>query len=140
MKKIVFALTLTVLTCGALMAQQQTAQTNAADKLISLNEEPHDFGNISQGKPVSFTFLAKNISKEAITLQSITASCGCTTPEFKPGVYNPGQTFPIKVTYNAANPGAFQKTVTIIMNGDKMETLHIKGTVVANSDASKPMQ
>lgn len=141
MKKIACILVATLFGCGVLMAQKIPAgtETGPGPYLLSFNEEPHDFGNIPQGKPVTFTFLAKNISKEDITLQSITASCGCTTPEFKVGTYKPGETFPIKVTYNAANPGSFQKTVTVIMNGGKMETLHIKGTVVPNTDASKTM-
>lgn len=138
MKKIVFTCIAILFSYGALMAQTSSTNTNG-DKLISVNEETHDFGNVPQGKPVSFSFLAKNISNDNITLQSATASCGCTTPDFKAGVYKPGETFSVKVTYNAANPGDFQKTVTIIMNGDKIEVLHIKGTVVPSTDGPKTM-
>lgn len=138
MKKIALMLTATILSYGALMAQEAT--TTVAHTDLSFKETTHDFGKIPQGKPVTTIFEATNTSKAPITLTNVVASCGCTTPAWKPGPYKPGEKFPITVGYNAANPGSFNKTVTIMYGNNETQMIYIKGTVEADVDNGKPMQ
>ncbi len=133
MKKMMLILATAMISCSALMAQQQPSTTtnNIAEKEdFSFNETTHDFGKIPQGKPVTFTFMMKNISGSPVHLTTVQAGCGCTTPKWKSGVYNPNEETAIEVGYNAANVGAFNKTVTIIYDDNKMKTIYIKGEVV----------
>ena len=46
-------------------------------------------------------------------IETATAGCGCTKPEYPQEPVLKGKTATIKVTYNAANMGAFTKTVTV---------------------------
>jgi hypothetical protein len=91
----------------------------------------HSFGKIEQNKPKSFVFTFKNISSKPIVVEVATAECGCTTPEYPKAPIAKGKTDNIKVTYNAATPGAFSKKVTVkFANIDEPVTLTIEGQVI----------
>lgn len=127
MKKITLMLAATILSCSVLMAQKPA--TSMPDTDLSFKETTHDFGKIPQGKPVTTTFEVTNVAKVPITLANVSASCGCTTPVWKPGPYKSGEKFLITVGYNAANLGQFTKTVTVMYGDNKIQTIYIKGVV-----------
>jgi uncharacterized protein YabE (DUF348 family) len=64
-----------------------------------------------------------------LKLDNVSASCGCTIPEWNRDEIAPGATAVIKVGYNAAAEGAFSKPVTISYNGNQTKVLTIKGEV-----------
>ena len=106
------------------------AQTEAAPaEVLLLKETEFDFGKIPQGKPVYHTFEIVNKGDKALKLDNVSASCGCTTPEWSRDEIAPGATAVIKVGYNAANEGGFEKPVTISYNGNQTKILKIKGQV-----------
>ncbi len=110
-----------------------------AEQGLLVSEESHEFGKIPQGKPVTTEFVVTNNTKKAFKLDNVQASCGCTTPEWnKEAVIEPGKTTVIKVGYNAAAPGPFNKPVTITYNGTETKQVFIKGEVWATPAASAP--
>lgn len=76
----------------------------------------HDFGKIKQGTPVTHEFKFTNTGKVALVIPNVQASCGCTTPDWSKEPVMPGGQGFIKATFNAASPGAFNKTVTVTAN------------------------
>lgn len=106
---------------------------------LTASEEAHEFGKIPQGTPVHTEFKITNNTKKAIKFDNVAASCGCTTPEWnKEELIQPGKSTVIKVGYNAAAPGPFNKPVTITYNGTETKQLFIKGEVWAAPAASAP--
>ncbi len=102
-----------------------------ADEVIKVNTETHDFGKVKQGVPVNYVFEVKNITDKPIVVESVMASCGCTTPEKPTEPIMPGETGKIKVEYNAAAVAPFSKDVTIKLAGiDATKVVHIKGEVL----------
>lgn len=96
------------------------------------NESVHDFGKIKQGVPVSTEFIFTNIGKEPIIISNAKASCGCTVPEYSKDPVPPGKTGTLKATYNAANPGFFEKEITVYSNASAVDIkLKVKGEVIA---------
>jgi hypothetical protein len=90
-----------------------------------------DFGNIKQNVPVSHTFKFKNNGDDPLIISSVQASCGCTVTDYSKDPVLPGGEGYVKATYNAANVGVFNKTVTVNANTDGQPVLlTIKGTVV----------
>ncbi|MEO6612095.1 MAG: DUF1573 domain-containing protein [Chitinophagaceae bacterium] len=124
MKKII---AFTIFTTSFLFAEAQTV-TPAEDVLI-LKEAEHDFSQIPQGKPVYYNFDIVNTGKMELKLDNVQASCGCTTPEWSHEPIAPGSTAKIKVGYNAAGEGYFQKTITVTYNSTQTKIITIKGTV-----------
>ncbi len=100
-----------------------------AEDVLVLKEAEHDFSQIPQGKPVYYNFDIVNTGKTELKLDNVQASCGCTTPEWSHDPIAPGATAKIKVGYNAAGEGVFQKTITITYNSNQTKIITIKGTV-----------
>lgn len=119
-------------------AQTSPDTKNTVPEVLSLKETSHDFGKIAQGRPVTYTFQVTNNSKEAVRLENVQASCGCTTPEWSREPIAPGGVTNIKVGYNAAAEGAFNKTVTIFYNNNQTKGIVISGTVFKAPATSAP--
>lgn len=103
-----------------------------------LNEASHNFGKIAQGKPVYTFFELKTTTTDSLKLENVQAGCGCTTPEWKAGTYSPGEQVKIKVGYNAASTGQFNKPVTITYNGGQQKVIFITGEVMATPATPAP--
>lgn len=103
------------------------AQSKPADALF-VKEVTFDFGMIPQGKPVYHSFLVENKSAFPLKLDGVQATCGCTTPEWKAEPIPAGGSTVIKVGYNAASEGPFEKPITLTYNGSTQQ-IFIKGNV-----------
>lgn len=102
-----------------------------ADDVIKVNSEKFDFGKIKQSVPVTTYFEVTNTSDKPIVIESATASCGCTTPEYSKEPIAPKATTKIKVGYNAAAMGTFTKDVFIKLAGvTETKNLKITGEVL----------
>ena len=125
-------------------AQAATVATPATnqpspDDVIKMNTLKHDFGKIPQGKPVVYAFEIKNISDKPVVVENTYASCGCTTPDKIVEPIAPGATAKLKVQYNAAGVGSFQKQVHIKLAGITQEKIvDIAGEVLAPEAPATP--
>ena len=99
------------------------------DESLELKESEYDFGKIIQNKPVYHYFEIINKGTTPLTLDNVTATCGCTTPEWNREPIAPGQATKIKVGYNSAAEGPFEKPITITYNGNFTKQIKIKGNV-----------
>lgn len=104
MKKMLFLMT------AVLAFATVFAQTKAP---LEFKEVKHSFGKIKQNTPATYAFTFKNTSSTPVVIESATAQCGCTTPEYPKGAIAKGASEKIKVTYNAASMGSFTKQVTV---------------------------
>lgn len=125
-----------VLFSSFLLATALHAQT--ADDALGLKEAEFNFGSIPQGKPVYHIFQIVNKGKTPLKLDNVQASCGCTTPEWSKEPLAPGTTGTIKVGYNAAAEGHFEKSVTVQYNGNSTKQIIIKGDVWRAPAGSAP--
>jgi hypothetical protein len=108
-----------------------TVMAQKPDELVKLNAETYNFGKIKTGVPVTTSFTVTNTSDKPIVLESVTASCGCTTPEWSKEPIAPGNTAQIKVGYNAAAVAPFTKDITIKLAGvQEVKIIHITGEVL----------
>ena len=88
-----------------------------ADDLIKVKTDQYNFGKIKQNTPVTTYFEITNTSDRPLVIETATASCGCTTPEYAKEPIAPGASTKIKVGYNAAAAGAFTKDVYVKLAG-----------------------
>jgi hypothetical protein len=131
MKNILFLVLFISLIFHNLTGQQKNAH-------ISFKEVDHDFKTIKEENgSVSYVFSFTNIGGSPLLLQEVTASCGCTTPEYTKEPIVPGGTGSVNVTFNPeGRPGQFTKDITVKSNADNAPiVLKIIGTVEA-----KPMK
>lgn len=137
MKKIALLLFAATMAFGSYAQSLQENKVSAIEPL-QLKESAFNFGKIPQGRPVTHVFEIVNTGKEAIRLENVQASCGCTTPEWSREPIQPGGTASIKVGYNAAAEGPFTKNVTVVYNGNQTKTILISGTVYKVPPTSAP--
>jgi len=98
--------------------------------IMKFKEETHNFGKIPQGKPVTNEFIFTNTGTDPIVVTNVSASCGCTTPEYTKSPVAPGKTGKITATFNAQASGPFNKSITVTSNAESPTiTLYLKGEV-----------
>lgn len=129
------ALLLAAAPAHAQKAPAVTASTTTAPSgkpsLITWTADSHDFGDIKKSVPASHDFTFKNTTKQTILITNVKAACGCTATNYTKTPIKPGETGSVTATYNAANGGAFSKTVTVTTNDtDVPKILSIKGKVI----------
>jgi len=106
------------------------AFTTNAQGVIKFKASTHDFGKIKQGVPATHTFEFTNTGKTPVVISNVQPSCGCTTPEWTREPIMPGKVGKVTASYNAAALGAFNKTITVVNNGEVGNiVLSIQGTV-----------
>ncbi|MES1216828.1 MAG: DUF1573 domain-containing protein [Bacteroidota bacterium] len=124
--------------CAGAQNAESSPPPQSADDVLRLKETEFDFTKIPQGKPVFHYFEITNTGKETIKLDNVQASCGCTTPEWSHDPILPGTTAQIKIGYNAASEGTFEKFITITYNGNQSKQIKIKGVVWKAPAGSAP--
>jgi len=108
--------------------------------VLSFSEKEFDFGTIKEvDGPVTHIFKFKNSGNSPLILSKVTASCGCTTPDWTKEPVPPRGEGQIKVTFNPARrKGSFKKSVTIRSNSSTpVVMLHIKGVVTPREKTPK---
>ncbi len=91
--------------------------SNGKFPVIKFNKDVHDFGDITDGDKVDYTFTFTNTGAADLIISNAAGSCGCTVPEFPKEPIKPGKKGKMKVSFDSAGkPGNQQKTVTITSN------------------------
>ncbi len=114
-----------------------SAQTDQDIKLEA-SKSLHEFGAIAQGRPVYHVFVLENKSGTPVLIDNIQASCGCTTPEWTKEPIAPGGKTNVKVGFNAAAEGPFEKTIQVFYQQGKQLELAIRGNVWKTPDQPAP--
>lgn len=120
------------------IANVSNTQPAATPDVLSMKETAFEFGTIPQGKPVFHFFEVTNKGKDPMVISNVQTSCGCTTPEWSKDPIAPGATAKIRVGYNAAGEGHFEKFITIMYNQNLSKQVKISGTVWKAPAGSAP--
>jgi hypothetical protein len=108
--------------------------------VIGFESKKHEFGEINpdQDSVVQATFIFMNKGSSPLIIHKVTASCGCTTPEWTTSPVKQGDKGFVKVTFNPKGyTGKFSKSIFVSSNATKdVEILKIEGEVVADKQKS----
>ena len=109
-------------------------QDDVAKTKVEFNKIIHNFGEIEQGEVVNTTFMIKNIGDNDLYILDAHGSCGCTVPEVTKDAIKPGESSPIKVTFDSnGKKGDLTKTVNIRCNTENaIEQVKIKVSIKTN--------
>ncbi|MCB9245070.1 MAG: DUF1573 domain-containing protein [Flavobacteriales bacterium] len=135
MKRTFLTLLVAIAFAGSGFAQdgeKKTISLNQADGAkIQFEKTQHDFGTIKEGTQATVSFMFTNTGSTPLVLNSVQASCGCTTPKWTKEPIAPGATGEVTAIYNSkGRPGNFTKTITVKHNGEgAVEYLTIRGFV-----------
>ena len=110
-----------------------TTLVYAQSPQIEFKEKSFDFGKIKEEDgAVSCTFEFTNTGVAPLIISGVTASCGCTTPDWTKEPIPAGATGFVKASYNPkGRPGVFKKSITVRSNAtDGTVVLTISGEVI----------
>jgi hypothetical protein len=121
-------LTLVLGTSGCKDTPEEKAKEHGQE--IWFEEYMHDYGTIQKDSDGTWTFTFKNLGQEAILINRVRSTCGCTVPEWPREPIEPGDTGTITVRYNTASTGTFLKSVVVYSTAANSPVkLQIKGKV-----------
>ena len=154
MKKI-FVLALVAMSFAACQnsTQNNTAAGNAAEvtpapanesaavaagdaAVMSFENGNYDFGKITQGEKVAYSYKFKNVGKSPLIFLIATSTCGCTVPEVPKETIKPGAEGEIKVVFDSNGKSGIQdKVITVTSNAQpNIASLHLTGEVKEQSN------
>ena len=110
--------------------------------VLSFETTDHDFGTITEGQKVSYTYKIKNTGEAPLIIQSAQPSCGCTVPTFSKDPIPVGGTGFVTAEFDSSGkPGINNKTITVTANTwPKVTTLRFKAMVTPQSQAQGPVK
>jgi len=114
----------------ATTAQGETAPAgNAA--VMTFEQTEYEFGTIKEGETVEHKFEFTNTGSTPLVIESATATCGCTAPDWTRTPVAPGEKGFVAVKFNSnGKPGQQQPTVTIRANTEpNIVRVAMKGSV-----------
>ena len=131
MKKILLASLFFTISVGSF------AQNKVAD-VVKFASETINLGNIKQGVPSKGTFTLTNISSQPLIIEQANPTCGCTISDYTKAPIAAGKNGVINATYNAANPGHFDKHLTVKFAGiDEVKSITLTGDVLSAEEFGK---
>lgn len=85
--------------------------------IMTFDSEMHDFGRLSAGESISYSFHFRNTGNADLIISSTSASCGCTVADYPHGRVAPGADGYVTVTFNSAGKAGQQyQEVTVVSN------------------------
>lgn len=102
--------------------------------VIQFTDSVYNFGKITQGESVSYSFDFINKGGSSLIISDVRPSCGCTVPQSWPKhPVKPGDAGKIEITFNSeGRTGEVTRTIRITSNAKpNINILYIKGEIIA---------
>lgn len=123
-----------------LVVDEQATENATNDKIIESSDDAaqitfassiYEFGEVNEGEKVEHVFTFTNTGNSPLIISNVTASCGCTTPEYSTHPIAPNEEGNVKVVFDTQNQvGMQQKLITILSNAEPIRTVvQLKGQV-----------
>jgi hypothetical protein len=124
------------LSCGRNNPELSGHATGLADSVnaegtagIEFRTSRYDFGTVSHGEKLAYTFIYKNTGEVPLVIYSARADCGCTVPEYDNKPIAPGKEGNLKAVFNTQGFRGYQtKTIQVTTNAG-MQTLALRAVV-----------
>ena len=109
-----------------------TENISAGPAQIKFDTDMHDFGEVTEGEKVAFSFKFTNTGKGPLVITGIASSCGCTVGEYTHDTIKSGKQGDVTVSFDSWKRVGFQqKSVTVNSNTNpSFQILRIKAMVI----------
>ncbi len=85
--------------------------------ILSFDSDVHDFGRLSAGESISYSFHFVNTGNADLLISGASATCGCTVADYPKGRIAPGGEGYVTVTFKSAGKSGQQfQEVTLVTN------------------------
>ena len=108
---------------------------------IGVDSAVFDFGTIAQGSPVEHLFTVNNTGTDALKIERLNPSCGCTAASLSAQTIDPGNSATIRAVFDTTGFQGYKvKTVRVYSNDPQQPSvvLTIKGSVIPDVVVDPP--
>lgn len=98
------------------MEEESSGQEDILHTTVEVEHTEIKLQNTQIHETSTATFILKNTGDVPLVIKDISASCGCTVPEWDKKPIKPGEKTEIKVKVTPDSSGYFRKTVTVFCN------------------------
>jgi len=95
---------------------------------IIFREYQHDFGKVSEGEKLSYTFQFENKGTSRLILSSATTTCGCTVPKYESKPVPPGGSGNLEVVFDTSGRNGMQTKIITVKSNAKTPVVLLKIT------------
>ncbi len=82
---------------------------------MSFDKNLHDFGRLSQGESIAYSFKFSNTGNADLLISECDATCGCTVADYPRSPIKPGEVGYITVTFNSAGKHGQEEQFVMVM-------------------------
>jgi len=132
MRKLLFSIMLiSLFSCNSSSEKQQPEnmkiiRNKNLETKIRFDEEVHDFGQITSGEIVAFTFVFSNTGKADLMIDNVKVDCNCLKVVYKNDAIKPGEKGMIEVEFDTSGMvGRELKTIEVQANTKEPKHLTI---------------
>ncbi|WMJ73581.1 DUF1573 domain-containing protein [Cytophagaceae bacterium ABcell3] len=121
--------------------EEPSAEDLKNSATINLNKEKHHFGKIERGQKVSLKVEVKNTGKEALSINSVKAACGCVSHNID-GEIPAGETGELEIIYSPYYDGPNTDKIIISSNdiNNPKSTVTLSADVVESLSSDSPVK
>ena len=101
--------------------------------VMTFDSELHDFGRLSAGENISYSFHFRNTGNADLVISSTSATCGCTVADYPKGRIAPGADGYVTVTFN-------RQVRPAIPGSDRREQRPARPQQTENHRPSRPLK
>ena len=94
--------------------------------VMSFDSDVHDFGRLSSGESVSYSFHFRNTGNADLVISGCSATCGCTIADYPKGRIAPGGDGYITVTFKSAGKAGQQFQEVIVVSNAQPSRSRLK--------------
>jgi hypothetical protein len=108
---------------------------------IDFDDRAHDFGLVSEGRPLRHVFRVTNKGTAPLQVSEVTTSCGCTAATLGSKTIPPGSSEPLEVKMDThGRHGEGTRTITLVSNDPRqpVSTLQISYDIERLLDLDRP--
>ena len=100
--------------------------------VLLFDSDHHDFGRLSAGESVSYSFHFRNTGNADLVINSCSATCGCTVADYPKGRIAPGSEGYITVTFKSAGKAGQQFQEVIVVTNAQPSRVKLTITAQVN--------
>lgn len=91
---------------------------------MTFDQELHDFGRLSAGEHISYSFHFRNTGEADLVISGCSATCGCTVASYPKERIAPGGDGYITITFNSSGKAGHQyQEVTVMSNAQPARSI-----------------
>ena len=127
MRNTAFLLLLILLfACNSQPKKTETIAVPAEKTSIAFKEKMHNFGSLTAGEIVVYTFEFTNTGEHNFVIESVESDCGCIHVNYKKQAVKPGDKGLIEIEFNTAGMvGKEFKSIEVLGNSKELKHLAI---------------